>query len=137
MVTRLNSGDGSFTSRLGGGFQDSTGKIKNADKGFDAAGVAASYLGHTLRGMDIYKEPEPTPDPSKIKYGDGALGTALTRRLLGSAGTIQDFIDRDPYNRDTRTRGNSVRSRDFRELLSTTAADLRAGTGEFSDWTED
>ena len=29
MVTRLNSGDGSFTSRLGGGFQDSTGKIKN------------------------------------------------------------------------------------------------------------
>lgn len=137
MVTRLNSGDGSFTSRLGGGFQDSTGKIKNADKGFDAAGVAASYLGHTLRGMDIYKEPEPTPDPSKIKYGDGALGTALTRRLLGSAGTIQDFIDRDPYNRDTRTRGNSVRSRDFRELLSTTAADLRSGTGEFSDWTED
>lgn len=137
MVTRLNSGDGSFTSRLGGGFQDSTGKIKNADKGFDAAGVAASYLGHTLRGMDIYKEPEPTPDPSKIKYGDGALGTALTRRLLGSAGTIQDFIDRDHYDKDTRTRGNSVRSKDFRELLSTTAADLRSGTGEFSDWTED
>lgn len=137
MVTRLNSGDGSFTSRLGGGFQDSTGKIKNADKGFDATGVAASYLGHTLRGMNIYKEPESTPDPSKIKYEDGALGTALTRRLLGSAGTIQDFIDRDPYNKDTRTRGNSVRSKDFRELLSTTAADLRAGAGEFSDWTED
>lgn len=137
MITRLNSGDGSFTSRLGGGFQDSTGKIRNADKGFDAAGVAASYLGHTLRGMDIYKEPESATDPSKIKYRDGALGTALTRRLLGSAGTIQDFIDRDPYNKDTRTRGNSVRSKDFRELLSTTASDLRAGVGEFSDWTED
>lgn len=137
MVTRLNSGDGSFTSRLGGGFQDSTGKIKNADKGFDAAGVAASYLGHTLRGMDIYKEPESTPDPSKIKYGDGALGTALTRRLLGSTGTIQDFIDRDPYNSDTRTRGNSVRSKDFRELLSAVVADLKAGSGEFSDWTEE
>ena len=87
--------------------------------------------------MNVYKEPESTPDPSKIKYEDGALGTALTRRLLGSAGTIQDFIDRDPYNKDTRTRGNSVRSKDFRELLSTTAADLRAGAGEFSDWTED
>lgn len=132
MVTRLNSGDGSFTSRLGGGFQDSTGKIKNADKGFDAAGVAASYLGHTLRSMNIYKEPEPTPDPSKVKYEDGALGTALRRRLLGSAGTIQDFIDRD-----TDINSNSVRSKEFRDLLKSMAEDLRAGSGEFSDWTEE
>ena len=137
MVGRLNSGDGSFTSRLGGGFQDSTGRIRNADKGFDAAGVAASYLGNTLRSMDVYKEPEPTPDPSKIKYGDGAIGTALTRRLLGSAGTIQDFIDRDPYNKDTRTRGNSVRSKEFRSALEGLANDWEAGSGEFSDFTDE
>lgn len=137
MITRLNSGDGSFTSRLGGGFQDSTGKIKNADKGFDAYGVAASYLGNTLRSMDVYKEPEPTPDPSKIKYGNGAIGTALTRRLLGSAGTVQDFIDRDPYNKDTRTRGNSVRSKEFRSALESLANDWEAGTGEFSDFTDE
>lgn len=137
MVGRLNSGDGSFTSRLGGGFQDSTGRIKNADKGFDAAGVAASYLGNTLRSMDVYKEPEPTPDPSKIKYGDGAIGTALTRRLLGSAGTIQDFIDRDPYNKDTRTRSNSVRSKEFRSALEGLANDWEAGSSEFSDFTDE
>lgn len=135
MVARINSGDGSFTSRLGGGFQDSTGRIKNADKGFDAAGVAASYLGRTLRGMDIYKEPEPTPDPSKIKYGDGAIGTALTRRLLGSAGTIQDFIDRDRYENGTRT--NINRSKDFRSALESLANDWEAGTGEFFDFTDE
>ena len=65
MISRLNSGDGSFTSRLGGGFQDSTGKLKNAEKGFDAAGIAASYLGKTLRGMDIYKEPTQVSDSFK------------------------------------------------------------------------
>lgn len=137
MLTRINSGDGSFTSRLGGGFQDSTGKIRNADKGFDAAGVAASYFGQTLRGMDIYKEPESTPDPNKIKYGDGAIGTALSRRLFGSAGTVQDFIDRDPYNKDTRTRGNTVRSKEFRAALEGLANDWEAGTGEFSDFTDE
>lgn len=137
ILTRINSGDGSFTSRLGGGFQDSTGKIRNADKGFDAAGVAASYFGQTLRGMDRYKEPEPTPDPNKIKYGDGAIGTALSRRLFGSAGTVQDFVDRDPYNKDTRTRGNSVRSKEFRAALEGLANDWEAGTGEFSDFTDE
>lgn len=137
MVTRINSGDNTFTSRFGGGFQDSTGVIKNATDGFDAVGLAASYLGNTLRSMDIYKQPEPTPDPSKIKYSEGAIGTALTRRLLGSAGTIQDFIDRDQPDKKTKIRSNSVRSKDFRELLRTTATDLRAGTGEFSEWTAD
>lgn len=138
LFKRFNAGDSSLKYNYDTaqrGFTDLTGALDSKSNIYN--GIVATHFGNSLRGMQVYKEPEPTPDPSKIKYGDGALGTALTRRLLGSTGTIQDFIDRDPYNKDTRTRGNSVRSKDFRELLSTTAADLRAGAGEFSDWTED
>ena len=138
LFKRFNAGDSSLKYNYDTaqrGFTDLTGALDSNSNIYN--GIVATHFGNSLRGMQVYKEPEPTPDPSKIKYGDGALGTALTRRLLGSTGTIQDFIDRDPYNKDTRTRGNSVRSKDFRELLSTTAADLRAGAGEFSDWTED
>lgn len=138
LFKRLNSGDNSLTYNYDTaqkGFRDNTGVLNSDTNIYD--GIVAKHFGNSLRGMSVYQEPEAAPDPSKIKYGEGALGTALTRRLLGSTGTIQDFVDRDPYNKDTRTRGNTVRSKDFRELLSNTAADLRAGTGEFSDWTED
>lgn len=137
LFRRLNSGDGSLIYNYDTaerGFRDTTGALNSDTNIYD--GIVAKHFGNALRGMSVYSEPT-VEDPNKIKYEDGAIGTALTRRLLGSAGTIQDFIDRDPYNRDTRTRGNTVRSRDFRELLRTTAADLRAGAGEFSDWTED
>lgn len=130
MVTRLNSGDGSFTSMLGGGFQDSTGKLRNADKGFDATGIAASYLGSTLRSMSVYKKPE-----SSSKYEDGAIGAIIRERLLGSAGTIQDFIDRDQPKNGVRS--NIQRSKDFKDVLEKIVSDLRTGSGKFSNWTED
>lgn len=136
MLSRINSGDNSFTARLEGGFTDNTGRIKN-NEDFDSYGIIASYYGKTLRGMSPYKKPEPTPDPSKIKYSNTALGEALKRRLLGTSGSIQDFVDLDSPDETTGIRGNIERSKRFREALQGIHDDWKGGVGEFSDYTDD
>nr|DAH58273.1 MAG TPA: hypothetical protein [Bacteriophage sp.] len=50
MINRINDDPESFVARLGGGFTNTAG-ITNKEKGFDSYGVAAGYLGKTLRGM--------------------------------------------------------------------------------------
>lgn len=110
--------DGTFTYNLGGGFTNTVG-MANKEKGFDAAGLAAGYLGTLLRKQSIYKAPEEKPDSSKIEWkGNSSIGLALTRRLYGNdKGNLEDFIDIDRPDPKTNKRGNAKRSARFKSEL--------------------
>ena len=74
--------------------------MSNKTKGFDAAGLAAGFLGNILRNQSVYKAPEEKPDPSKIEWkGNSSVGAALVKHLYGSdRESLKDFIDLDPYD---------------------------------------
>lgn len=133
MYGRLNANDNTFTYRTDtatGGFSDSTGQVRNDVYN----GLAARFLGDTLRGMAVYQKPE---DPSKVKYSDDAIGFILRNRILGK-GTIQDFIDLDkPDPKDSSKRSNLKRSLRFKAELENFVNDLKTGANEVSDWTEE
>lgn len=116
MIQGIN--DGTFTYKVGGGYNNSVG-MSNKSKGFDAAGLAAGFLGNVLRNQSIYKAPEEEPDPSKIAWkGNSSIGSALVRRLYGSDNeSLNDFIDLDPYDAKTKKRGNANRSARFKSGL--------------------
>lgn len=110
--------DGTFTYRIGGGYDNSIG-VSNSKKGFDAAGLAAGFLGDILRNQKVYTAPEEKPDPSKIEWkGNSSIGSALIRRLYGSdKENLTDFIDLDPYDTKSKKRGNVNRSARFKSGL--------------------
>lgn len=102
MIQALNSDPTSLTAVLGGGFENTKGWT-NASKGFDKYGVAANYFGETLREMSTYKKPE--TKSTKIKYDrNSALITPEEQRnMLGTE--YLPFINLDPYDKATQTRG--------------------------------
>ncbi len=110
--------DGTFTYKIGGGYNNSVG-MSNKTKGFDAAGLAAGFLGNILRNQSVYKATEEKPDPSKIEWkGNSSVGSALVRHLYGSdKESLNDFIDLDPYDTQTKKRGNANRSARFKSGL--------------------
>lgn len=116
MIQGIN--DGTFTYKIGGGYNNSVG-MSNQTKGFDAAGLAAGFLGNVLRNQSVYKAPEEKPDPSKIKWeGNSSVGSALVKRLYGSdKGSVKDFIDLDRPDPKTKKRGNTERSTRFKSGL--------------------
>lgn len=116
MIQGIN--DGTFTYKIGGGYNNSVG-MSNKAKGFDAAGLAAGFLGNILRNQSVYKAPEEKPDPSKIEWkGNSSIGSALVRHLYGSdKESLNDFIDLDPYDAKTKKRGNANRSARFKSGL--------------------
>lgn len=76
MITRINDDPESFAARLGGGFTNTAG-ITNKKKGFDAYGIAAGYLGNTLRGMSVYTKPEVKSDKPKYNRNSGLITTEM------------------------------------------------------------
>ena len=116
MIQGIN--DGTFTYKIGGGYNNSVG-MSNKTKGFDAAGLAAGFLGKILRNQSVYKAPEEKPDPSKIEWkGNSSVGAALVKHLYGSdRESLKDFIDLDPYDTKTKKRGNANRSARFKSGL--------------------
>jgi hypothetical protein len=56
MLGKINEDPQGFAAKIGGGFNNNYG-IHNAQKGFDAYGIAANYLGTVLRSMDAYTDP--------------------------------------------------------------------------------
>lgn len=110
--------DGTFTYKIGGGYNNSVG-MSNKTKGFDAAGLAAGFLGNVLRNQSVYTAPEEKPDPSKIEWkGNSSIGAALVRRLYGSdKESLKDFIDLDSYDPNTKKRRNVNRSARFKSGL--------------------
>lgn len=118
MISRINSGDNTFTSSLGGGFHDSTGKIKNAKiDGVDPYGIAAYYLDSVLKQQSIYTKPEAPVDPSKIKYSKDSLQNLIKSKLVGK-GKGQYFLDRDIFDETTGTRAQTNRISDLDSILS-------------------
>lgn len=106
MINALNEDPTSFTAILGGGFSN-THNWTNAKKGFDKYGVAASYFGDTLRGMSAYKKPE--SKSTKIKYDrNSALITPEEQTAMFGTEYIP-FINLDPYDEATQTRGITQR----------------------------
>lgn len=103
ILTRVNENPESFTARLGGGFTNTAG-ITNAEKGFDAYGVAAGYLGNTLRNMPIYTKPEALKS-TKLKYdrNNPIITENEWNQIWGS--NPDNFIRMDPYDEATGQRG--------------------------------
>lgn len=119
MLHRVASGDNSFTAKLEGGFFDRSEKITNGSD-FDNYGIIASFFGQELRKMKSYTAPKPAADPSKVEYGDGALGKIIMNRYAGKYGTVQDIQnrDRDPNNPNAKITSNAVRSSDLYGIMT-------------------
>lgn len=105
MITRIDSDPGSFTTSLGRVFYNTAG-ITNAKKGFDAYGVAASYIGNTLRGMQAYKEPEVKSNKSKYDRNGQLINSAIQNNIVGS--DYRNFLRLD-YDKDATELGTANR----------------------------
>lgn len=109
MITRINSDPESFAARLGGGFTNTAG-ITNKTKGFDAYGVAAGYLGNTLRNMSVYRKPEVKSDKQKYNRNSRLITSPMQEQVLGNS--LESFIklDDDSYDETTGRRGLTNRT---------------------------
>lgn len=126
MITRINDDPESFVARLGGGFTNTAG-ITNKTKGFDAYGVAAGYLGNTLRRMPIYTKPEVKSDKLKYKKDAGFITSKIQSQIVGDS--LESFIrlDDDSYDEDTGSRGITNR-------VAQIVAGLEALKGRLKDY---
>lgn len=104
LITRLNDDPESLTPKLGGGFTNSFNRT-NAPKGFDAYGVAAGYLGKTLRGMSTYAKPETTSTKPKYTRNGKLIDQADQNEILGDNADNFIMLDNDSYDESTGTRG--------------------------------
>lgn len=107
MITRINNDPESFAARLGGGFTNTAG-ITNKTKGFDAYGVAAGYLGNTLRNMSVYTKPTTKSDKPKYNRHSALITSNMQSYIYGD--TPGNFVMLDPYNETTGKRGITNRT---------------------------
>ena len=104
MITRINDDPESFIARLGGGFTNTAG-ITNNKNGFDAYGIAAGYLGNTLRSMQVYTKPKVKSNKSKYKRDAGLITQKMQSQILGDDANSFIKLDDDSYDENTRQRG--------------------------------
>ena len=126
MITRINDDPESFVARLGGGFTNTAG-ITNKTKGFDAYGIAAGYLGNTLRGMSTYTKPEVKSDKLKYKKDAGFITSAMQSQIWGDSPESFIRLDNDSYDEQTGQRGITNR-------VAQTIAGLGALKGRLKDY---
>lgn len=126
MITRINDDPESFVARLGGGFTNTAG-ITNKTKGFDAYGVAAGYLGNTLRGMSVYTKPEVKSDKPKYKRDAGFITSKMQSQIWGDSPESFIRLDDDSYDENTGQRGIVNR-------IAQTVAGLGALKGRLKDY---
>lgn len=126
MITRINDDPESFVARLGGGFTNTAG-ITNKTKGFDAYGIAAGYLGNTLRSMSVYTKPEVKSDKPKYKKDAGFITSAMQSQIWGDSPESFIRLDDDSYDEDTGQRGITNR-------VAYTVAGLGALKGRLKDY---
>ena len=98
MITRINDDPESFAARLGGGFTNTAGNT-NKKKGFDAYGIAAGYLGNTLRGMSVYTKPEIKSDKPKYNRNSGLITSEMQSQIWGD--NPDNFVRLDAYDEAT------------------------------------
>lgn len=88
-----------------GKFHDSQGRYTNSDKkNKDYYGLIANYIYGKMGKSDVYKKPD---DPSKIKWGNDSVRTALMRQIFNSdSGNIKDFLELDQEKNGVRSIAN-------------------------------
>lgn len=126
MITRINDDPESFVARLGGGFTNTAG-ITNKTKGFDAYGIAAGYLGNTLRGMSVYTKPEVKSDKPKYKKDAGFITSAMQSQIWGDSPESFIRLDDDSFDEATG-------QRDITNRVAQTVAGLGALKGRLRDY---
>lgn len=104
MITRINDDPESFVARLGGGFTNTAG-ITNNKNGFDAYGIAAGYLGNTLRSMQVYTKPKVKSNKPKYKRDSGFITQKIQSQILGDDANSFIKLDDDSYDENTGQRG--------------------------------
>lgn len=108
IINRMNQDPNSFTARLGGGFTNTAG-ITNKTDGFDAYGIAAGYLGNTLRGMPVYTKPEVKSDKTKYKRDGKLINSTIQSYIIGDNPDNFIFLDNDSFDEATGQRGMTHR----------------------------
>ena len=126
MITRINDDPESFVARLGGGFTNTAG-ITNNKNGFDAYGIAAGYLGNTLRSMQVYTKPKVKSNKSKYKRDAGLITQKMQSQILGDNANSFIKLDDDSYDENTGQRGLTNR-------IAQTIAGLSALKGRLKDY---
>lgn len=126
MITRINDDPESFVARLGGGFTNTAG-ITNNKNGFDAYGIAAGYLGNTLRSMQVYTKPKVKSNKPKYKRDSGFITQKIQSQILGDDTNSFIKLDDDSYDENTGQRGLTNR-------IAQTIAGLSALKGRLKDY---
>lgn len=126
MITRINDDPESFVARLGGGFTNTAG-ITNNKNGFDAYGIAAGYLGNTLRSMQVYTKPKVKSNKSKYKRDAGFITQKIQSQILGDDANSFIKLDDDSYDENTGQRGLTNR-------IAQTIAGLSSLKGRLKDY---
>lgn len=132
MITRINDDPESFVARLGGGFTNTAG-ITNNKNGFDAYGIAAGYLGNTLRSMQVYTKPKVKSNKSKYKRDAGLITQKMQSQIWGDDTNSFTKLDDDSYDKNTGQRGLTNRTAQTIAGLS----DLKGRLKDYYDFDSD
>lgn len=106
--------NGRFTDSKGrysnGIYYDSQGnKQSSKKKSKDYYGLVANYIAGKLGKQSEYQDQK---EADKLKWDSNAPGTALIKGVFNTTSpNIQYFMDLDPYNENTQSRGTSARTK--------------------------
>ena len=112
IMKRIESGDGTLYLNDEGYLVDTTGQLK--DEGdFKAYGIMAGYMIPRIKNADKYDDPNDLKDFSIKQFGKDLLNDLSG----GNENNLSLFIQTDPFNEETQSRGQSERIRLLNESL--------------------
>ena len=116
-----------------GRFIDSKGRYtNNEDKKKDFYGLMANYIYGMMGKSDEYIPPT---DQSKIKWnGSDSLARAINQEIFNAdSGNVQDFIDLDQYNSDTKSRDSINRVNELRRVFNSIRNNFSSKFSDYQD----
>lgn len=117
-VYNLMSGVKDKTVTFGNGrYNDSLGRYRNNEnKNKDVYGWAATFLYNQMKNQEKYE-----PVSTKQQWDDNTMSSTLLKKIFGEGDPNYNyFIEQDPYNEETKSRGTSVRSSMIADLIDST-----------------
>lgn len=117
-VYNLMSGIKDKTVTFGNGrYNDQLGRYNNnKNRNKDVYGWSANFIYNQMKNQDKYEAPS-----TKKKWNDNVMSSTLLKGIFGEGNPNYDyFVEQDPYNEETKTRGTTVRSEMIADLIDNT-----------------
>lgn len=117
-IYNLMSGIKDKTVTFGNGrYNDQLGRYNNSkNRNRDVYGWAASFIYNQMKNQDKYEA-----SSTKKKWDNNVMSSTLLKGIFGEGNPNYDyFVEQDPYNEETKTRGTTVRSGMIADLIDNT-----------------